>query len=238
MTMPSNSKIVSRVQALLAKAESTEFPEEAEALIAKAQELMTRHSIDEAVAQQKRAAGARPSMRKIKVAAPYARAKVTLLTQIGHTNLVQVVFNDSYVATLFGFDSDLDNVEMLFASLLVQATSEMVRTYSDDEGAQKAAFRRAFLIAYARRIGQRLQEARAAAESEAEAELGMELVPLIQARRDAIDERVAEEFPRLRTSYSRISHVAGYQAGTAAAERADLGGKGRLNGGHDRTLTR
>lgn len=237
MNAPEN-KIVGRVQALLAKAESTEFPEEAEALIAKAQELMTRHSIDEAVAQQRRAAGTKPSMRKLRVEAPYARAKVTLLTQIGHTNLVQVVFNDNYVATLFGFDADLDNVELMFASLLVQATSEMVRTYSDDVGAQKAAFRRAFLVAYARRIGQRLQEARAAAEAAAETELGMALVPMMEARRAAIDERVAEEFPQLRTSYSRISHAAGYRAGTAAADRADLGGQGRIGGQGRTALTR
>jgi hypothetical protein len=37
------------VRALLAKAESTTYPEEADALTAKAQELMARHSIDRAM---------------------------------------------------------------------------------------------------------------------------------------------------------------------------------------------
>ncbi|WP_017570470.1 DUF2786 domain-containing protein, partial [Nocardiopsis halotolerans] len=40
---------LARVRALLAKAESTEFPSEAEALSARAQELMARHSIDRAL---------------------------------------------------------------------------------------------------------------------------------------------------------------------------------------------
>ena len=41
-----DEKKLSRVRALLAKAESSSFPEEAEALSAKAQELMTRHALD------------------------------------------------------------------------------------------------------------------------------------------------------------------------------------------------
>ncbi len=42
-------KVLARVRGLLAKAESTEFGEEAEALSAKAQELMTRHALERVV---------------------------------------------------------------------------------------------------------------------------------------------------------------------------------------------
>jgi hypothetical protein len=42
-------RMLDRVRALLAKAESTEFPKEAEALSARAQELMARHRIDRAL---------------------------------------------------------------------------------------------------------------------------------------------------------------------------------------------
>jgi hypothetical protein len=45
----SEPRMLGRIRALLAKAESTEFPEEAEALTAKAQQLMAHHSIDEAL---------------------------------------------------------------------------------------------------------------------------------------------------------------------------------------------
>ncbi|HVV37717.1 MAG TPA: DUF2786 domain-containing protein [Acidimicrobiales bacterium] len=221
-----NEKIVSRVQALLAKAESTTYPEEAEALVAKAQELMARYAIGDAVAQQRRASGARPAMRTLKVEAPYARAKISLLTQIGHANVVQVVFNGMFEATLFGFDADLEVVELLFASLLVQATSAMLRVPRENTGGQVKAFRHAFLIAYARRIGERLREARAAAQGEAESDLGVALVPLFEARRAAIDARVHEEFPHLSTQRTSVSHYGGYGAGRAAADRANIGTKG------------
>ena len=55
---PSDS-VVHRIQALLAKAESTEFPDEAEAFLAKAQELMARHAIDDAMLRRAGAPGVR-----------------------------------------------------------------------------------------------------------------------------------------------------------------------------------
>src|SRR5260370_42461587 len=51
-TKPSHKvdqRMLDRVRGLLANAESTEFPEEAEALTSRAQELMARHSIDDAL---------------------------------------------------------------------------------------------------------------------------------------------------------------------------------------------
>ncbi|RMB71755.1 DUF2786 domain-containing protein [Rhodococcus sp. SBT000017] len=44
-----DSKMLGRIRGLLAKAESTQFPAEAEALSAKAQDLMTRYAIDSAL---------------------------------------------------------------------------------------------------------------------------------------------------------------------------------------------
>ena len=44
-----DQKVLAWVRGLLAKAESTQFPEEAEALSAKAQELMNRHAFERAV---------------------------------------------------------------------------------------------------------------------------------------------------------------------------------------------
>ncbi len=54
---PIPDPIAERIAALLDKAESTSYPAEADAFMAKAQELMARHAIDEAMlqpAQQRR----------------------------------------------------------------------------------------------------------------------------------------------------------------------------------------
>jgi hypothetical protein len=237
MTESSNEKIVSRVQALLAKAESTTFPEEAEALVAKAQELMARYAIDEAVSSQRRGAGSHPKLRRITIEPPYVTAKASLLGAIGRANDVQVVYNRAGGASLIGFDADIEIVEMLFSSLLIQATGAMLRVPRDEIGSQVKAFRHAFLLAFAHRIGQRLTAARAAVAATSSATNGASLVPLFAARRDAIDAMVKDEFPYLRRVNHSISHYGGYGAGRAAADRADIGKSGRL-GGSDRALTR
>jgi hypothetical protein len=54
-------RVLEKVRALLAKAESSEFDAEAEAFTAKAQELMARHSIDHALLAMGRANVAEPS---------------------------------------------------------------------------------------------------------------------------------------------------------------------------------
>ncbi len=229
MTTPSNSKIVSRVQALLAKAESTEFPEEAEALFSKAQELMARHSIDEVLARQ-RSTTDRPGMRIVQMEAPYASAKFTLISAVGRANDVQVVGDANYRMTMFGYATDLDAVELLFASLVVQATRSMFRVPREDVGSRVKAFRHAFLVAFAHRVGQRLHEARARTEAAVVSERGAGLVPLLDAKRDAIAQLAADTFPHVQSKRASMSHAGGYYAGRDAADRADLGNKGQING--------
>src|SRR3546814_127112 len=76
---PTNDPWLRRVQAMLAKAESTQFPAEAEALLAKAQELMSRHAIDEAMLQSAgRAASDAVTTTVVVTTAPYAGAKASL----------------------------------------------------------------------------------------------------------------------------------------------------------------
>lgn len=231
-----NEKIASKVQALLAKAESTPYPEEAEALFAKAQELITRHSIDE-VLLRTRSSTDKPELRTIQMQAPYASAKFTLISAVGRANDVQVIGDRNYLVTLFGYRTDLDAVEMLFASLVVQATRAMFSVPRDDVGQRIKAFRHSFLVAFAQHIEQRLREARARAEQEVADETGTALVPLLDAKREAVAQLADETFPHVQTKRASLSHAGGYQAGRTAAERADLGGKGRVGGGDGRALT-
>ncbi|WP_341865379.1 DUF2786 domain-containing protein [Kitasatospora cheerisanensis] len=165
--------MLGRIRALLAKAESTGFPEEAEALTAKAQELMARHSIDEALLSAGGPSADEPAALRIGVDNPYEGPKTMLLDAVAAANRCRVVWAKEFgFCTLIGFDADLDAVELLYTSLLVQATSAMQRAGSrkhKDGAARTKAFRQSFLVAYAARIRERLAEATERATEDAAA---------------------------------------------------------------------
>jgi hypothetical protein len=197
-------RALGRGRALLAKAESTEFPEEAEALTVRAQELITRHTISEALL----AAGAGParqdaaSGRRVFVDSPYELAKTDLLDVVATVNLCRAVPHQNLgLSTVLGDPADLDAVELLFASLLVQATAAMVRAgqHHEDTGPPGTrSFRRSFLASYTQRAGERLAGAAEAARRQAVADApDSGVAPALAARRRAVDEAVRKMFPEL-----------------------------------------
>ncbi|MFE1500306.1 DUF2786 domain-containing protein, partial [Streptomyces albidoflavus] len=153
-------RMLSRIRALLAKAEATGYPEEAEALTAKAQELMARHSLDEATLAAGAPSPETPGAIRIGVEAPYEQAKAILLDAVATANHCRAVWNEAYAfSTVIGFEGDLDPVELLYTSLLVQGTAAMTRAEAEQRaGGRKRtkSFRQSFLLAYANRLGARL----------------------------------------------------------------------------------
>ncbi|GGZ13989.1 hypothetical protein GCM10010365_37370 [Streptomyces poonensis] len=235
------ARVLSRIRALLAKAEATGFPEEAEALSAKAQELMARHSIDEALLAARAHDPNVPSACRIGVDPPYETAKAVLLDAVARANRCQAVWNEALgFSTVVGFEPDLEAVELLYTSLLVQATTAMTTA----EAAQRAGgrkrtktFRQSFLAAYAYRIGDRLA---AVAEAQTEASgsraegvsgetPGPDLLPVLAARDLAVHEQVTRLFPDTVTTRVRgVSDEAGWHQGAEAADRARLAARPRL----------
>lgn len=221
-------KLLARVQALLAKAEATEFAEEGEAFAAKAQELMTRHSIDVSMLDPELAVGV-PEGRRIGIDDPYSRQKVSLLSAVAQANRSKVIYSPGlHFCTVFGMPQDLALVELLFASLLLQATRTMlaVGTQRDAFGrVTTRSFRTSFLAAFAGRVGQRLEDASRSATAEAEGEYGDALLPVLARRSDAVDALVEQMVPGARRMRATtISDARGWRAGVAAADTADLGG--------------
>lgn len=230
---PSNlpSGLLEKVRALLAKAESTTFDAEAEALTAKAQELMTRHRVDRAVLDASATGTARPADdpagRRLLIEDPYGEAKSVLLAAICAANGGHCVWSkDLGFSTVFASPTELDLIEDLFTSLLVQATAALRREGSkvDRFGRSRTTrFRRSFLIAFANRIGHRLQETVDRAVADAEAETGASLVPVL-ADGAARARRAAEEaFPKRTQTAGSVSDREGWLAGTLFGDRADLG---------------
>lgn len=220
-------RVLEKVRALLAKAESTTFPEEAEALSAKAQELMARHSIDEAMVGH--GAGDAPTGVRVPIDDPYAAAKSVLLHVVASANRCRAVWSKHLgLSTVFGFEPDLEFVEVLYTSLLLQATSAMVVAGSqfDRYGRSRTrSFRQSFLLAYANRIGDRLRGAEAAARAGAAEDYGEALLPVLADRSAAVDSACDDAFPGAVDRSMRITNAAGWAAGRAAADLASLSGR-------------
>jgi uncharacterized protein DUF2786 len=223
-TVGADPRVLHKVTSLLAKAESTNFPDEAEALTAKAQLLMTRHAIDHAHLDAERG-GPRVAGRRIAIHDPYAGARLLLLAAVADANRCRAVWSKQWgFATLFGDEGDLDAVELLFTSLLVQATRAMVgesRPRDASPGSTRS-FRHSFLVAFAHRIGDRLREAADAVTAQA-ARRSTALVPLFEERRKAADAALDEAFPSINTTRLSARNAAGWYAGRRAAYQADLG---------------
>jgi hypothetical protein len=224
---PSDQRALRRIRGLLAKAESSEFPDEAEALTAKAQELMTRHAIDAALLGDGPSTdGPAVETRRVHVRDPYVRAKMQLLAAVTEANDVRLVWYSGLgIANLVGVRADVAAVELLFTSLLLQVAHALAAAErTAPRTSASRSFRRSFLLGYAYRIGERLRTARQSATAEAAAEHDIDLLPVLRSRQTAVEERVAELFPRVRATRSRASvDGAGWFAGRDAAERADVG---------------
>jgi hypothetical protein len=224
-----DERIFGKIRALLAKAESTEFPEEAEALSARAQELMARHSIDHALLAAQSGNKDKPAARRLPVDNPYESPKATLLHAVAQANHCRSVWQKTIgMSTVIGFPSDLDAVELLYTSLLVQANSAMLRQGAKKDAygrSRTRAFRQSFLVAYAYRIGVRLSQATGHAEQEAAAAApGKDLVPVLKERHEAVDHAVDELFGDglVHDRGSRATDREGWASGLAAADMAVL----------------
>jgi hypothetical protein len=240
---PADERLLSKIRALLAKAESTEFAEEAEALSARAQELMAKYSIDHALLAAEAGRKEEPGGRRIAVDNPYEAPKASLLQTVAQANRCRVVWSRKLgLITVIGFPADLDAVELLFTSLLVQANSAMLRAGAKRDALGRSrtrAFRQSFLVSYAIRIGERLSEAADHAEQQAVAEQaaaeqaaasagrgggGKDLVPFLAARHQAVDDAVDAMFgdTLTRSRSIRATDAEGWQSGRAAADMASL----------------
>ena len=215
-----HSRMLNRVRTLLAKAEATEFAAEAETFTAKAQDLMTRHAVDEALLRVSENAIDIRGVR-VHVHNPYAGEKVSLLNQVARANRCRAVWNKPLgLVTVLGTPIDVDQVEMLFTSLLIQATRAMAEAGARRAGSfdRSASFRRSFLMAYAVRVGERLTEASAAAA----AAYGPELLPVLQGQADAVQAEVDRLFPQTRKAKPGRYNAAGWEAGRVAADQAQV----------------
>lgn len=222
-----DDRILSKVRGLLAKAESTDFDEEAEALTAKAQDLMKTYAIEQAlVTEEAGEKRERPELRRVWIEAPYVEPKATLIHTVAASNRCRCVYDATLsFVTVIGFAADLDTVELLSTSLLFQASRSMraegTRRYRDG-GSRTRSFRQSFLLAYAIRIGERLREAAAETESRVNTAHDGRLLPVLAARDNDVTDYAQDIFPNLTHKSINIPDHEGYGAGRVAADKAHI----------------
>jgi hypothetical protein len=233
--MPDVDRTLELVRKLLAKAEDPACtPAEAEAFTAKAAELIAVYGIDRAALAATDPNTDALDRRQILCEPPYALDKSSLLARVSGPLRLRAVRtttgNRAVSMELFGYQSDLDRAELLYTSLLVQASYGLAGARPDPDhfwreptATQIAAYRRSWLDGFSLAIGQRLTvaENRARQEHENRTGSGMELVLVDRSTR--VDRMVEDAYPKLRSARRRSLTGDGHNSGFSAGKRADLG---------------
>lgn len=231
-TIDAPEKMLHRIRALLNQAgDPAATPAEAEAFTAKAADLMARYGVNRAMLAATNPGTDTPGDRTITVEAPYAVDKQRLLSQIGVALGCKCVLKrhgNTYSVHLFGYGSDLERVDMLFTSLLLQAVNGMAQA-PPAVSEPLAAFRRSWLAGFTAAVSRRIQQAEAKAAREASDQhdtgAGGSSVALVLADRAAVTARMLHEaYPKIGKARRRSLSGSGYHDGAAAGRRADLGG--------------
>jgi hypothetical protein len=223
-TAAAQAKKLNQVRALLAKAEAEGCTrEEAEALTAKATELMAKYGIERAMLAAEDPRSDELADFQFDVEGAYTDATATLIHGIAKAfrcQTIQLSGTRGGRMHIFGFKSDLERVEIMFTSLDLQMVNALLHDVPDGT-ANIDSVSRGYCFAYASAVVARLQERERVARREAESKTtGTELV--LVRREDQVRDSFRAAYPRTRVARSSWNGSAAGKA-YAAAQRADLG---------------
>jgi len=229
------NELLDRVRKLLAKAEDEGCtPHEAEALTAKAAELMARYGIDRALLGAVRPDTDRPADRVFELDNPWAGIKAHLLAGLASALRCQcILLNRRQPGSrvhVFGYLSDLERADILFTSLLVQMARALALEPVPVYGGRAKAWRRSWMLGYCSAVVARVRAAEeaavAAASSSARAGAdghGPSAAVVLADRSMTVRRHAEQAYPRTRKT--RVTYSGnGYQAGYQEGQKADIGG--------------
>lgn len=171
-----SSDIISKIQKLLAKAESTTHEAEADAFFAKAQELMMAHAISE---EALKSAGKQPTEEMVEVSVaikegqPATRMRQSFLGGVARAmNCRVLVFGGTGTCRVFGYKSEAEFTQLLYMSVELQSRAAVLRAIKSAKAEHDAYYgkfrpgvwRRTFIEAYLSRVGDRIAQRYAKAD--------------------------------------------------------------------------
>ncbi|HCU91373.1 MAG TPA: hypothetical protein DHU96_00855 [Actinobacteria bacterium] len=233
-----------RVRKLLVKAEDPGVtPEEAQALTAKAAELMAKYGIDRALLAAERPETDHPADRVIDVDNPWARVQAHLLCGLASAMRCQCVIlprtDPGSRIHVFGFSSDIERTDVLYTSLLIQMWQGLMAAQVPAWSRNPRAWRRSWLLGFATAVVSRVRAAEHQATSRATASTaaaGSRTALVLADRGLVIRRNIEQAYPVTRKS--RVTYSGnGYGDGYTEGQRADIGTT-RLRRGQARALTR
>ncbi|HEY5359154.1 MAG TPA: DUF2786 domain-containing protein [Streptosporangiaceae bacterium] len=231
MTTEAPDKLLDRVRKLLAKAEDESCtPPEAQALTAKAAELMAKYGIDRALLAAVRPETDAPGSRFVEIDNPWGRVKAHLLCGLGSAlrcQCIMITTRGGLRIHVFGYESDIERTDLLYTSVLIQMWHGLAGARVPDRASPRS-WRRSWLLGFAAAVISRVRLAEQAARARAD-QAGPPGEPsraaLVLADRSLVIRRqVEQEYPVTRTArltYSGSGYGAGYEQG----QRADIGNR-------------
>ncbi|WP_327726891.1 DUF2786 domain-containing protein [Streptomyces sp. NBC_00487] len=231
--------LLNKVRALLLKAENPAATEdEARVYLDKAYELMAKYGIEQAMLDDDVTEPERPVDRIVDLYPPYVKEGRRLLARIGYEMRCRSVYpggkDNRHRVHLFGFETDLQATEVLFASLRLQMlegadnADRLHRPETEDARAYKRSWMLGFIREVTARIGAAQQAARAAAEEEAGADeevtSGRSVALVLADRTTFVEARLAAQYPKLNKTRPTKFKGTGYWQGVADGRHADIGG--------------
>ena len=222
--------LLARVRKLLVKAEADGVTQaEAQALTAKAAELMAKYGIDRALLAAVRPETDRPDDRIIDIANPWARVQAHLLCGLAAALRCQCVIlprtGPGSRIHMFGFASDIERTDVLYTSLLIQMWQGLGATQPPAWAQSPRAWRRSWLLGFATAVVARVRAAEQEATSRAtapQARAGSQTALVLADRALVIRRNIEQAYPVTRKSHVTYSG-SGYGAGYAQGQRADIG---------------
>jgi len=236
-------RLLDRVRKLLAKAEAEGVTaEEAQALTAKAAELMAKYGIDRALLAATQPETDKPGDRIVEIYNPWGRVQAHLLCGLAaalRCQSILVTADSGLRVHIFGYDSDLERTDVLYTSVLIQMWHGLVAAEVPADAYSVRAWRRSWLLGFAAAVIAKVRSAEQRAEQTAThgpAGHSSRAALVLADRSLVIRQNVARTYPHTRSA--RVTYTgSGYGDGYEKGKRADIG-TGTLGRRRPRALAR